>query len=113
MGKGLGFVDVHLLASTLLAAGEAMRLWMRDGSLGDVALQLGIAHRRAARTCNRVCAPPRPHPQRACSTARRRRRGKSAGSWRESRYASVAGCRLAVTKLTRKFRGAASDRLLR
>jgi predicted nucleic acid-binding protein len=48
-GKGLGFVDAHLLASTLLATGEAMRLWTRDGSLGDVALQLGIAH-RAGRT---------------------------------------------------------------
>ena len=49
MGKGLGFVDAHLLASTLLVTGEAMRLWTRDGSLGDVALQLGIAH-RAGRT---------------------------------------------------------------
>ena len=49
MGKGLGFVDAHLLASTLLVTGEAMRLWTRDGSLGNVALQLGIAH-RAGRT---------------------------------------------------------------
>ncbi len=42
MGRGIGFLDVHLLASTALA--ESTRLWTRDGRLAAVAAELGIAH---------------------------------------------------------------------
>ncbi len=42
MGRGLGYLDVHLLASVLLA-GNA-RLWTRDKSLHTVAVELGVAH---------------------------------------------------------------------
>ena len=40
MGSGLGWVDVHLLASAALA-GE--RLWTRDRRLAEAARRLGIA----------------------------------------------------------------------
>lgn len=40
-GLGIGYVDVHLLASTLLT-GEA-RLWTRDQRLAAVASRLGVA----------------------------------------------------------------------
>lgn len=40
MGSGLGWVDVHLLASAALA-GE--RLWTRDRRLAQAARRLGIA----------------------------------------------------------------------
>jgi predicted nucleic acid-binding protein len=39
-GKGLGWVDVHLLASAY-ASGE--RLWTRDRRLGEAAHRLGVA----------------------------------------------------------------------
>ena len=42
-GKGVGCVDVHLLASTLLTRGAA--LWTRDQRLGAAADALGCAHR--------------------------------------------------------------------
>ena len=42
-GKGVGCVDVHLLASTLLTRGAA--LWTRDQCLGAAADALGCAHR--------------------------------------------------------------------
>lgn len=45
MGKGLGFVDAHLLAAALLATEEGMRLWTRDASLDGVAARLGVACR--------------------------------------------------------------------
>lgn len=38
-GKGLGFIDVHLLASALLTG---VPLWTLDRKLGDVAHELGI-----------------------------------------------------------------------
>ncbi len=41
-GRGIGWVDVHLLASTALA-GRA-RLWTRDRSLALVAAGLGFGH---------------------------------------------------------------------
>lgn len=41
MGKGIGFVDVHLLASARLTANT--QLWTRDKRLADVAQSLGIA----------------------------------------------------------------------
>jgi predicted nucleic acid-binding protein len=42
MGLGLGFIDVHLLASAAL--GNATRLWTRDRQLDAVARKLGLAH---------------------------------------------------------------------
>jgi len=41
-GVGIGFVDVHLLASALLADGT---LWTADKRLQKVALSLGMAYR--------------------------------------------------------------------
>ena len=40
-GKGLGFVDVHLLASTRLMPGA--KLWTRDKRLAGVAERMQIA----------------------------------------------------------------------
>lgn len=40
-GLGIGYVDVHLLASTQLTAGSS--LWTRDKRLSAVAEQLGLA----------------------------------------------------------------------
>ena len=42
MGRGIGYVDVHLLASTALADG--LRLWTRDRRLEEVAAELGMAY---------------------------------------------------------------------
>ena len=41
MGRGIGYVDVHLLASTALAGGA--RLWTRDKRLAAVASELALA----------------------------------------------------------------------
>jgi len=43
MGKGLGYIDVHLLASTVLE-GEA-RLWTRDKRLTRVSDEMGLGYR--------------------------------------------------------------------
>lgn len=40
-GLGIGYIDAHLLAATILTAGS--RLWTRDKRLGAVALQLDVA----------------------------------------------------------------------
>ncbi len=40
MGKGIGFVDVHLLASVALT--HDARLWTRDARLGAAAMVLGL-----------------------------------------------------------------------
>ena len=40
-GKGIGYVDVHLLASTALTSGA--RLWTRDKRLHAIALEQGLA----------------------------------------------------------------------
>jgi predicted nucleic acid-binding protein len=40
MGRGLGWVDVHLLASAMLAG---IPLWTRDRRLASVAEELGLA----------------------------------------------------------------------
>ena len=40
-GKGIGYVDAHLLASARLTPGT--QLWTRDRRLGEVAVQLGVA----------------------------------------------------------------------
>jgi hypothetical protein len=44
-GKGIGYVDVHLLASAALTAGA--KLWTRDKKLRAVAAALGCAFRDA------------------------------------------------------------------
>ena len=43
MGRGIGLIDVHLLASVALAA--PARLWTRDSRLAAVADELDLAHR--------------------------------------------------------------------
>lgn len=40
MGRGLGFVDMHLLASTALS--NSVRLWSRDKRLAQVAADLNL-----------------------------------------------------------------------
>ena len=45
MGKGLGYIDVHLLASSLLSHAP---LWTFDKRLGDAAAVLGVRHTTAA-----------------------------------------------------------------
>jgi len=47
MGWGIGYVDMHLLASTVLEG--ATRLWTRDRRLAGVAASLGIAFAEKAR----------------------------------------------------------------
>jgi hypothetical protein len=47
MGRGIGFVDVHLLASAALAA--PARLWTRDRRLAEIATRLDLAHRSSPR----------------------------------------------------------------
>jgi len=41
-GRGIGYIDVHLLASLSQQAGA--RLWTRDTRLRETAEQLGLAH---------------------------------------------------------------------
>lgn len=38
--KGLGLIDVHLIASCLMTLG--VQLWTRDGALRDIATSLGV-----------------------------------------------------------------------
>lgn len=45
-GKGMGYVDVHLLASVALTGGA--KLWTRDQRLRQAAASLGWAHSEAA-----------------------------------------------------------------
>lgn len=45
-GRGIGYVDVHLLASVGLTAGA--ELWTRDSRLRHVAEELGLASHRVA-----------------------------------------------------------------
>jgi len=47
MGRGLGYIDVHLLAATALH-GET-RLWTRDKRLKHVAVKMALAHLAPAR----------------------------------------------------------------
>ena len=42
MGRGIGYIDVHLLAAVALEAGT--RLWTRDKRLRKLARELEIAH---------------------------------------------------------------------
>ena len=41
MGKGLGLIDIHLLASCVIAG---IGLWTRDGKLRQAASIVGLAH---------------------------------------------------------------------
>jgi len=41
MGRGIGYIDVHLLAATII---EGARFWTKDGSLKGVAEQTGCGH---------------------------------------------------------------------
>ncbi len=41
MGRGIGYIDIHLLASATLAG--TARLWTRDKRLAAVAAELGLA----------------------------------------------------------------------
>lgn len=41
MGRGIGYVDVHLLASAALSG---VPLWTRDGRLAEVARELNLAY---------------------------------------------------------------------
>ncbi len=45
-GRGIGYVDVHLLASVALTQGA--KLWTRDMKLQRVAAALGCAYQKAA-----------------------------------------------------------------
>jgi hypothetical protein len=40
-GRGMGWIDVHLLASAMVGR---MRLWTVDARLSAVAHELGVAH---------------------------------------------------------------------
>jgi predicted nucleic acid-binding protein len=46
MGKGIGYVDVHLLASAAIAAG--VKLWTRDKRLACIAAELRYAWQESA-----------------------------------------------------------------
>ena len=41
MGRGIGYIDMHLLASARLGSGQ---LWTRDKRLHAIAAELGLAH---------------------------------------------------------------------
>jgi predicted nucleic acid-binding protein len=47
MGRGIGFIDVHLLASAALAA--PARFWTRDRRLAAIATELNVAYESAPR----------------------------------------------------------------
>jgi len=47
MGRGLGYIDVHLLAATALHGD--VRLWTRDKRLKHVAVKIALAHLEPAR----------------------------------------------------------------
>ena len=44
MGRGIGFIDAHLLYSTVRRPGT--RLWTHDKRLEDLAVRFGVAHPR-------------------------------------------------------------------
>jgi hypothetical protein len=41
MGRGLGYVDIHLLASAIIGN---VFLWTYDRRLNDAAIELGVAY---------------------------------------------------------------------
>lgn len=46
MGRGIGYIDAHLLAAALL--GDTVRLWTEDRRLRDAAAGLGLAFQSTA-----------------------------------------------------------------
>jgi len=42
MGRGIGFIDAHLLTSTAMS--EPTQLWTNDRRLMELATELGVAH---------------------------------------------------------------------
>ena len=44
MGRGIGYIDAHLLASAALSS--AAEIWTRDKRLAALAADLGVAHRQ-------------------------------------------------------------------
>ena len=42
MGRGIGFIDVHLICSVLDSSDTL--LWTRDNRLGQIAVELGVAY---------------------------------------------------------------------
>ena len=44
MGRGVGYIDAHLLASTFL--GSPAKIWTRDKRLAALAVELGKAYQR-------------------------------------------------------------------
>jgi len=42
MGRGIGYVDAHLLASVVMEGSS--RLWTRDNQLAKLASELNLAH---------------------------------------------------------------------
>ena len=42
MGRGIGYIDAHLLASTAMSS--PVQLWSNDRRLMDLATELGVAH---------------------------------------------------------------------
>ncbi len=41
MGRGLGYIDMHLLAASVI---HGVEIWTRDKRLKDVAAELGLAY---------------------------------------------------------------------
>ena len=41
-GRGIGYVDIHLLASTRI--GQARKLWTRDKRLQNAAIEMGLSY---------------------------------------------------------------------
>lgn len=46
MGQGIGYIDAHLLAATVLT--EGTKLWTRDKRLDQLAQRLGLAYETSA-----------------------------------------------------------------
>ncbi len=46
MGQGIGYIDAHLLAATVLT--EGAKLWTRDKRLDQLAQRLGLAYETSA-----------------------------------------------------------------
>ena len=46
-GRGIGYIDAHMLAAVQLTAGT--ELWTRDKRLHDIAVELGLAMKSARR----------------------------------------------------------------
>ena len=58
-GLGIGYVDAHLLAATLLTDAS---LWTRDKRLAAAAANLGISYRTATQSSRQIVASPRGTP---------------------------------------------------